>query len=98
MEGSTCHLSHLIFCRLTGSFGWALPSLRPDVRLRECQSRDAPEKQRRQAHKLSPTHAQTVIAAAILRHLHAVITTGRPWDPSIATHGTRPKRDTPIAA
>ena len=30
-----------------------------------------------------------MIAAAILRHLHAVITTGRAWDPDIATHGTR---------
>jgi hypothetical protein len=33
--------------------------------------------------------AQTIIAAAILRHLHAVITTGQAWDPVIATHGTR---------
>jgi hypothetical protein len=30
---------------------------------------------------------QTVIAAAILRHLHAVITTGQAWDPLIATLG-----------
>ena len=30
-----------------------------------------------------------MIAAAILRHLHAVITTGQAWDPDIATHGTR---------
>jgi transposase len=30
-----------------------------------------------------------VIAAAILRQLHAVITTGQRWDPAIATHGTR---------
>jgi hypothetical protein len=30
-----------------------------------------------------------VIAAAILRHLHAVITTGQAWDPAIATHGNR---------
>jgi transposase len=28
-----------------------------------------------------------VIAAAILRQLHAVITTGQCWDPDIATHG-----------
>jgi hypothetical protein len=33
---------------------------------------------------------KTVIAAAILRHLHAVISTGRTWDPAIATHGSRP--------
>ena len=33
--------------------------------------------------------AQSVIAAAILRHLHAVITTRQTWDPAIATHGRR---------
>jgi transposase len=43
----------------------------------------------REQNKLSPTQAQTVIAAAILRHLHAVITTGQAWDPVIAAHGTR---------
>jgi len=43
----------------------------------------------RDRNKLTPTQAQTVIAAAILRHLHAVITTGQAWDPVIATHGTR---------
>jgi transposase len=42
----------------------------------------------REHNKLTPTQAQTVIAAAILRHLHAVITTGHSWDPLIATHGT----------
>ena len=41
----------------------------------------------RQINKLKPTQAQTVIAAAILRHLHAVITTGQAWDPVIATLG-----------
>ena len=35
----------------------------------------------REHNKLTPTQAQTVIAAAILRHLHAVITTGQAWDP-----------------
>ncbi len=44
----------------------------------------------RQDNKLTPTQAQTVIAAAILRHLHAVITTGQVWDQAIATHGTQP--------
>jgi hypothetical protein len=39
-----------------------------------------------------------VIAAAILRQLHAVITTGRAWNPTIATHGTRIVMDPPIAA
>ena len=43
----------------------------------------------REQNKLTPTQAQTVIAAAILRHLHAVITTGQAWDPAIATHGTQ---------
>jgi hypothetical protein len=43
----------------------------------------------REQNKLTPTQAQTVIAAAILRHLHAVITTGQTWDPVIAAHGTR---------
>jgi transposase len=43
----------------------------------------------REHNKLTPTQAQTVIAAAILRHLHAVITTRQAWDPLIATHGTR---------
>jgi hypothetical protein len=52
----------------------------------------------RRSNKLTPTQAQTVIAAAILRHLHAVITTGRAWDPVIATHGTRGKKETTLAA
>jgi transposase len=43
----------------------------------------------REHNRLTPTQAQTVIAAAILRHLHAVITTGRAWDAAIATHGTK---------
>ncbi|MEP7191318.1 MAG: IS110 family transposase, partial [Actinomycetota bacterium] len=40
----------------------------------------------REHNKLTPTQAQAVLAAAILRQLHAVITTGRKWDPMIATH------------
>jgi transposase len=52
----------------------------------------------RETNKLTATQAQTVIAAAILRQLHAVITTGRAWDPTIATHGTRTAAPTPIAA
>jgi transposase len=43
----------------------------------------------RDHNKLRPTQAQTVLAAAILRHLHAVITTGQTWNPAIATHGSR---------
>lgn len=43
----------------------------------------------RENNKLTPTQAQAAIAATIPRHLHAVITTGRRWDPHIAAHGTR---------
>ena len=39
----------------------------------------------RETNKLKPTQAQTVLAGAILRQLHAVITTGQAWDPDIAT-------------
>ena len=46
----------------------------------------------REHNKLTATQAQTVIAAAILRQLHAVICTGRAWDPVIATHGTRHRK------
>jgi transposase len=46
----------------------------------------------RENNKLTPTQAQTVIAAAVLRHLHAVITTGQAWDPAIARHGTQKKK------
>jgi transposase len=52
----------------------------------------------RENNRPTPTQAQTVIAAAILRHLHAVITTGRVWDPSIATHGTRQRIGIELAA
>lgn len=38
-----------------------------------------------------------MIAAAILRHLHAVVTTGQAWDPEIATNGRR-QAAAPIAA
>jgi transposase len=52
----------------------------------------------REQNKLTATQAQAVIAAAILRQLHAVITTGRAWDPSIATHGTRYRKVVMVAA
>ena len=52
----------------------------------------------REHNKLTPTQAQTAIAAAILRHLHAVITTGQTWDPTIATHGSRAQREPATAA
>ena len=51
----------------------------------------------REQNKLTPTQAQTVIAAAVLRHLHAVITTGQAWDPVIAAHGAR-QHSRPLAA
>jgi transposase len=51
----------------------------------------------REHNKLAPTQAQTVIAAAILRQLHAVITTGQAWDPVTAVHGTR-RQNTALAA
>ena len=41
----------------------------------------------RETNKLKPTQAQTVIAAAILRQLHAVITTRTAWNPQIAAGG-----------
>ena len=50
----------------------------------------------REHNRHTPTQAQ--IAAAILRHLPAVITTGTAWDPLIATHGTRRKGATTLAA
>lgn len=43
----------------------------------------------REQNKLTPTQAQTVIAAAILRHLHAVVTTGQAWDPTVAAGGKK---------
>lgn len=52
----------------------------------------------RETNRFKPTQAQAVIAAAILRHLHAVITTGRAWDAQIATHGTRPAAEAAAAA
>ena len=51
----------------------------------------------RQVNKLTVTQAQAVIAATILRHLHAVITSGQAWDPIIATHGTK-NPAVPVAA
>ena len=52
----------------------------------------------REQNKLTPTQAQSVIAAAILRQLHAVVTTGRRWDPQIAAHGTVSRSETLTAA
>lgn len=53
----------------------------------------------REVNKLKPTQAQTVLAGAILRQLHAVITTGQARDRDIATDGTRkPTTITEVAA
>ena len=41
----------------------------------------------REHNKLSTGQAHAALAAALLRHLHAVITTGQRWDPAIATGG-----------
>jgi transposase len=52
----------------------------------------------REQNKLTAAQAQAVIAAAILRQLHAVVTTGRAWNPAIATHGAERRAVMPIAA
>jgi len=52
----------------------------------------------REHNKVRPNQAQSVIAAAILRHLHAVITTRQTWDPAIGTHGRRPTLEPAAAA
>jgi hypothetical protein len=43
----------------------------------------------RETNRLTPTQAQTIVAAAILRQLYAVITTGQVWDSDVAAHRTR---------
>jgi transposase len=43
----------------------------------------------RETNKLTPTQAQTAVAAAILRQLHFVITHRQVWDPAVAAHGIR---------
>jgi transposase len=41
----------------------------------------------REHNKLSTGQAHAVLAATLLRHLHAVITSGQRWDPAIAAGG-----------
>jgi transposase len=41
----------------------------------------------REHNKLSTGQAHAALAAALLRHLHAIITTGQRWDPAIAAGG-----------
>ena len=43
----------------------------------------------RETNKLTPTQAQTAVAAAILRQLHFVVTHRQVWDPVVAAHGIR---------
>jgi transposase len=43
----------------------------------------------REQHKLKQGQARCAIAAALLRQLHAVVTTGQAWNSAIATNGTR---------
>jgi len=43
----------------------------------------------RETNKLTPTQAQTAVAAAILRQLYAVVVHQQAWDPAVAAHGTR---------
>ena len=52
----------------------------------------------RETNRLKPTQAQTIVAAAILRQLYAVITTGQAWDPDIAAHGLRQANPVGIVA
>ncbi|WP_432535947.1 transposase [Kineococcus arenarius] len=47
----------------------------------------------REHNRLAKTRAQAASAASLLRQLHAVVVSARPWDPIIATHGTR-RRET----
>ena len=50
----------------------------------------------REHNRLTPTQAQTAIAAAILRQLYAVVIHQRAWDPVIAAHGTTMWKDTTL--
>ena len=43
----------------------------------------------REVDKLKPAQARCAIAAALLRQLHAVVTTGQAWNPATAANGTR---------
>ncbi|WP_344255157.1 IS110 family transposase [Terrabacter carboxydivorans] len=49
----------------------------------------------RENNRLTPTQAQTAVAAAILRQLYAVVVQQRAWDPVIAGHGTTRWKETP---
>ncbi|WP_374969497.1 IS110 family transposase [Terrabacter sp. BE26] len=48
----------------------------------------------RETNRLTPTQAQTAVAAAILRQLYAVVTQQQAWNPVIAAHGTSTWKET----
>jgi transposase len=43
----------------------------------------------REHNRLTPTQAQSAVAAAILRQLYAVVVHQQAWDPAVAAHGNR---------
>lgn len=43
----------------------------------------------RETNQLTPTQAQSAVAAAILRQLYAVVAHQQAWDPNVAAHGSR---------
>ncbi|MCI2237776.1 transposase [Paenibacillus sp. TRM 82003] len=51
----------------------------------------------REHNRFKPTQAQAAVAAALLRQLHAIIVSGRRWDPDVATFGSR-RRPLELAA
>jgi transposase len=52
-------------------------------------TRRRPHLTTREKNKLTATQAQTIIAAAILRQLHAVVVHRQAWDPALATGTTK---------
>jgi transposase len=52
----------------------------------------------RETNRLTPTQAQTVIAAAILRQLYAVVVHQQVWNAHLATHGLDKPRPNNVAA
>jgi hypothetical protein len=52
----------------------------------------------RESNRLTPTQAQTVIAAAILRQLYAVVVHQQVWNAHLATHGLDKPQPNDVAA
>jgi len=48
--------------------------------------------------QLTDAQARVAVAGSLLRQLHAVITTGTPWDPKIAGGSHRPGQEAASAA